>query len=61
MSIGELIFTLPESILSFSESFYDILFTSITTPLGDVSLFALIFGFGLVTIIGVRIARLFLP
>jgi hypothetical protein len=61
MSIGELIFTLPESILSFSESFYDILTTSFTTPLGNVSLFALIFGFGLITIIGVRIARMFLP
>jgi hypothetical protein len=61
MSIGELIITLPQSILSLSQSIYDILFYTFKTPVGNVSLFALIFGFGLLAIVTIRIVRMFLP
>ena len=61
MSIGELIITLPQSILSLSQSIYDILFYTFKTPVGNVSLFALIFGFGLLAIVTMRIVRMFLP
>jgi hypothetical protein len=61
MSIGELIITLPQSILSLSQSIYDILFYTFRTPVGNVSLFALIFGFGLLAIVTIRIVRMFLP
>jgi hypothetical protein len=61
MSIGELIITLPQSILSLSQSIYDVLFYTFKTPVGNVSLFALIFGFGLLAIVTIRIVRMFLP
>jgi hypothetical protein len=61
MSIADLVIILPTTLINFADIIYDILFTSITTPLGDVSIFALIFGVGLSVIVGVRVARLFLP
>jgi hypothetical protein len=61
MSIGELIITLPQSLLSLSQSIYDVLFYTFKTPVGNVSLFALIFGFGLLAIVTIRIVRMFLP
>jgi hypothetical protein len=61
MSIAELIITIPNSLIDLSELLYDVFFTSFNTPLGQVSLFALIFGFGLTAIIGIRIIRMFLP
>jgi hypothetical protein len=61
MSIAELIITLPNTLIDFADIIYNALFTSFKTPLGNVSLFALIFGFGLIAIITIRIVRMFLP
>jgi hypothetical protein len=61
MSIADLVIILPTTLINFADIIYDILFASITTPLGDVSIFGLIFGVGLAVIVGVRVARLFLP
>jgi hypothetical protein len=61
MSIAELIITLPLSLISLAELIYDTLFRSFSTPIGNLSLFAIIFGGGFIVLIGIRIVRLFLP
>jgi hypothetical protein len=61
MSIAELIITLPLSLTSLAELIYDTLFRSFNTPIGNLSLFAIIFGAGFIVLIGIRIVRLFLP
>ena len=61
MSIAELVISLPNVLIQFADLIYTALFTSFQTPIGSISLFAIIFGSGLILIIGVRIVRLFLP